>query len=133
MTSTESMSTTDVQVRRRHAESYLAAAELVHELGDDADVEAIANVVGSLAVLAGIAAADTICGAALGVRSSSKTHGDAVELLRRVDKGAALAPTLNRLLGAKTRTQYSPSLLSTGQADDMLGWARRLVELAGSF
>lgn len=125
------MTGSDVATRRRHAESYLAAAELVEDLGDDADVDAVANVVGSLCVLAGIAAVDAICGHALGERSSATSHEAAAVLLRRVQGGAELTPAFNRLLSAKTRTQYSPALLSTAQAKQMLIWARRLVEAMG--
>lgn len=118
-----------VRVRRRHAESYLSAADLVVELGDDADVDAIANVVGSLAVLAGIAAADAICGRALGERSASESHADAVTLLAKVS-GDRLAPTLRRLLQSKSDSQYSPLLLSAARARDMLEWSRKLVNEA---
>jgi hypothetical protein len=126
---TSPMSAEGVRVRRRHAESYLSAADLVTELGDDADIDAIANVIGSLAVLAGIAAADAICGRALGERSASESHADAVDLLARVS-GDRLAPTLRRLLQSKTDTQYSPRLLSSARARDMLEWARKLVNEA---
>jgi len=124
----ERMTGADVAARRRHAESYLASAELVEDLGDDADVDAVANVVGSLCVLAGIAAVDAICGHALGERSSAPSHDAATVLLRKVQGGAELAPVFNRLLSSKTRTQYSPALLTTSQAQEMLTWARRLVE-----
>lgn len=123
------MSAVQVRTRRRHAESYLSAADLVVELGDHADIDAIANVVGSLAVLAGIAAADAICGRALGERSASESHTDAVDLLGRV-KGDRLAPTLRRLLQSKSDTQYSPLLLSAARARDMLEWSRKLVKEA---
>ncbi|MEO8095889.1 MAG: hypothetical protein ABI632_13295 [Pseudolysinimonas sp.] len=120
------MSAEQVRVRRRHAESYLAAADLVVDLSDDADIDTVANVVGSLAVLAGIAATDSICGRALGIRSASESHFDAIELLSQV-AGVRLAPTLKRLLQGKTDTQYSPLLLSPSKSRDMLDWARRLV------
>ena len=127
---TSSMNAVAVAARRSHAQSYLSAADLVVELGDDADIDAIANVVGSLAVLAGIAAADAICGRALGVKSSSESHADAVDLLAKVN-GDKLAPTLRRLLSSKSDTQYSPRLLSPARARDMLEWARKLVAEAG--
>ena len=120
------MNAAAITMRRRHSQSYLSAADLVVELGDDADVDAIANVVGSLAVLAGIAAADALCGRALGRRSVSESHADAAELLSSV-RGDRLAPTLRRLLQAKTDTQYSPLLISARKSRDMLEWARKLV------
>jgi hypothetical protein len=56
------MDRTAVLTRRQHAHSFIDAADLVLQLGHDAGISYIANTVGSLAVLAGIAAADAICG-----------------------------------------------------------------------
>lgn len=123
------MSAHDVRVRTRHAGAYVRAAIVVLELGDDADEDAIANVVGSLAVLAGIAAADAITGRALGRRSASESHADAVDLLGSLE-GDGLAPTLRRLLQAKADAQYSPRLISMRLANDMLGWAQKLLREA---
>jgi hypothetical protein len=53
-------------------------------------------------VLAGIAAADAVCCSALGRRSRSQNHRDAVALVRQVfPAGPAAARHLERLLGLK--------------------------------
>lgn len=93
-----------------------------------ADDPASTNVVGSIAVLAGIAASDAICGRALGERSSSDDHAAAVAFLERVEGAKTLASALGRLLSEKNKTQYSAALLAPGRARDMLGWAKRLVD-----
>jgi hypothetical protein len=61
----------------------------------------------SCAVLAGIAAADAACCKALGARSRSQDHRDAVALVRRVAPGGPdAANQLERLLGWKDQAQY---------------------------
>lgn len=67
--------------RRRIAQKYLEVAELIAT----EDGTAI-NVAVGLAVLAGIAAADSICIAATGERYSGQDHAAAAELLGRVDR-----------------------------------------------
>ena len=118
----------EVDVRARHARSYLQAAQLVHDLGDDADVDTVTTVVASLAVLSGIAAADAICGRSLGRRSASTSHGDAVALLATVTGGKPLSNDLSRLVTAKTNVHYSSMLITAATAEDLLSYARRLVD-----
>ncbi|MEQ1737473.1 MAG: hypothetical protein ABL886_13845, partial [Rhodoglobus sp.] len=60
------MSASDVAARAAQARSFLQAARLTEEFSD-LGATAAANVAASNAVLAGIAAADAICGKALGV------------------------------------------------------------------
>lgn len=124
------MSAAEARVRLRHAESFLAAAQLVVELGSDADIDADANVIGSLASLAGIAAVDAICGTALGVRSTSPSHSEAVALLERVAGARELVATFKRLEQLKSASQYTPHILAEGRSKDMLSWAAKLVEAA---
>jgi hypothetical protein len=69
---TRRMTKSEVQARRAHAHSFLQAADLAHQFGDEADIVAKGNTVGSLAVLAGIAAADAVCGALLGERAAGQ-------------------------------------------------------------
>lgn len=122
------MSKSDVETRAEHARSFLAAADLVLDLGQDAGVVSVNNLIGSLAVLAGIAAADAICGSALGERAAGENHQEAVALLRRVSAvGDNSAAQPKRLLDVKTTTQYSPVLLGDGKATQLLSIARRLV------
>jgi hypothetical protein len=118
----------EARARARHAHAFLAAAELVVELGEDAGIDDIGNTVASLAVLAGIAAGDAVCGATLGERAAGADHGDAVALLKRSRPGAVLAPHLMRLVGSKTEAQYSPALMSAARADGLLTSARRMVD-----
>lgn len=118
----------EVSVRARHAHAFLDAAELILLLGDDAGIEAVPNLIGSLAVLSGIAAADAICGGSRGERAG-ENHLDAVDLLRRsVEPGSTAPAQLKRLLTAKSTTQYSGQLIGRVKAFELLTAARRLVE-----
>lgn len=123
------MSKIDIETRSAHARAFLTAADLIVDLGPDAGIEQSSNLIGSLAVLAGIAAADAMCGHALGERAGGENHADAVALLRRGSAvGDKSAAQLKRLLDAKTTTQYSPILIGDGKAAQLLEVARRLVE-----
>jgi hypothetical protein len=104
------------------------AAELVETLADDAGIDSKANLIGSLAVLAGIAASDAICGAALGERAAGENHAEAVSVLKRATPpGDSSSAQLKRLLDAKTTTQYSPILIGDAKASELLTTARRLL------
>lgn len=106
------MSKSDVRARAGHAVAFLTAADLVVQFGEDAGIDEASNLIGSLAVLAGIAASDAICGTLLGERAAGENHGEAIALLRRCGPRATSATAqLKRLLDAKTTTQYSPLLL----------------------
>jgi hypothetical protein len=71
----------DARIRRSHARKFLEVAEIA--AGEhDQDAE-YASVAASLAVLAGIAAADAACCKALGVRSRSQDHHEAEKYLRK--------------------------------------------------
>lgn len=89
--------------RRRKAiqfrDAFTTVAEFADEPGDVADVCV------TLAVHAGVAAADVVCCAAMGRYHSGPGHRDAVELLRRVDP--KLARYLQALLELKTLAGYS--------------------------
>lgn len=91
----------DEDVRRgrmRKAEQFARAAEGILGLVDDAADVADAYV--TLCVHAGIAAADVICAARLGLHSRGEDHGQAVTLLATVERDAA--SHLRSLLGVKT-------------------------------
>jgi hypothetical protein len=123
------MSASDVSTRATHARAFLAAAELIDSLGEDAGIESRTNMLGALAVLAGIAASDAICGRALGERAAGENHADAVVVLKRATPPGDSAPAqLKRLLDAKTTTQYSPMLLGESKSSELLSTARRLVD-----
>lgn len=86
-----------------------------------------ATVAAANAISAAIAAADAICGAELGERSSSGDHREAAALLARVHGGADLARRLRRLLAQKTQTQYG-GYVTSKVARDVNASARRIVE-----
>lgn len=89
--------------RLAKAEQFADAAATVHELADEAGDVADAYV--TLCVQAGIAAADTICAARLGLHSQGESHDDAISLLAKVDK--TCSRHLKTLLDQKTRAGYS--------------------------
>lgn len=108
------------------AESFLDAAELV--TADESDV-ANPGVAAALAVLAGIAASDAACCAKLGVRARGQSHDEAVAVLATVAPGGAnMAKDLSRLLNRKDGSRYGVAFVSAGDAERMIGWARRLLE-----
>lgn len=90
--------------RLRQAEKHLEVAELV---AGEVSSAGSANAATSSAVLAGIAASDAACCHALGKRSRSDDHRDAVELLKQVTPGGPQAANdLALLLGLKDESQY---------------------------
>jgi hypothetical protein len=120
----------DAAIRLRHAESFVLVAELALDQPDE-PAFALTSVAGSLAVLAGIAAADAACCAALGRRARGQGHDAAIPLLRTITPGgAAMARDLGRLLALKDDAQYGVLVLSPERARSAAGWARRLVAAA---
>lgn len=120
---TSTCSRAEARERLQHAQRYVEAASLV--LGE----EEFAGVAASLAVLAGIAAADAACCARIGQRHRGQDHRAAQELLATVAPGgSAMARDLGRLLDRKDDAHYG--LLSVAPADEgrMVEWAMRLVE-----
>ena len=108
---TRPMTRADASTRQRHAHAFLNAANLVIELGDEAGIPDIGNTVGSLAVLAGIAAGDAICGATLGQRAAGESHGEAVALLRRSERGKrprAVARSADRVEERRAICRHHP-------------------------
>lgn len=81
------------------------------------------------AVLAGINAKDAICLRLTGATRKSENHAAAfAELKAAGPAGAALAPTLARLLKMKTRAQYQSAAVSASDATNAVHWATKLVE-----
>lgn len=109
--------------RRRIAQKYLEVAELIAT----EDGTAI-NVAVGLAVLAGIAAADSICIAATGERYSGQDHTAAAELLGRVDRN--LGRRLRDLVDLKPASHYGESLLNVRDRTKAIRAARALVDNA---
>ncbi|MFZ4720570.1 MAG: hypothetical protein ACOYMR_14160 [Ilumatobacteraceae bacterium] len=117
---TKSISATEARGRRLVAEKYLDVATLI-----DSEDGAAINVCVGVAVLAGIAAADAICGAALGHRYSGSDHQAAADLLERVD--SALAKRLRDLVDLKGVSHYGYSILSSKDRKVALKSAAALV------
>ncbi|MBB4662070.1 hypothetical protein [Conexibacter arvalis] len=90
-----------------------------------------ANVAASLAVLAGIAASDAACCAALGRRSRGQDHRDAEALLGEVVPGGDVAAKrLRRLLNLKDAAQYGFIHVSGAELRAVLRQAEALVDFA---
>ena len=97
----------------------------------DSSSEWFRTVAVSLYVLAGIAAGDALCAAALGKRSRGQDHREAVRLLSTVEPdGAAHASSLRTLLDYKDGAHYSPSLIDQAAEKKALRAAQSLVEAA---
>jgi hypothetical protein len=120
--------TAEAQSRLRTARAYLEVAALVL---DERDRDEYLNVSAGLAVLAGIAASDSICCARLRSRHRGDDHRGAAELLRRATPdGSELAVTLLRLLDLKDEAHYGVMVVAPRKARDAHKWATRLVERA---
>ncbi|UZN02189.1 hypothetical protein [Cellulomonas sp. S1-8] len=85
-----------------------------------------AQVAAALAVLAGIAAADAVCGHALGQYSRAQGHREAIDLLTSVDE--TLAKQLGLLLAQKDNAHYSPRAMSAVTVTQLVRAAGHLVE-----
>ena len=109
--------------RRQVGEKYLEVAGVV-ESEDGAAI----NVCVGLLVLAGIAAGDAICAAALGERYSGTDHAAAAVLLGRVDR--RLGSRLKSLADLKPGAHYGNALLSPRQRDAAMKAARALIDAA---
>jgi hypothetical protein len=118
----------DAQLRLGHAQSFIEVAERVFE---EYALDDYGNVATSLAVLAGIAASDAACCAALGRRSRSQDHHDAEGLLAEVRTGGAeAARDLRRLLAVKDEAQYGVIHIGAANTKAALRCARRLVQVS---
>ena len=87
--------------------SYAAKAEEFAEAASD--LEAGRNIAAtSLAIHAGINAADAVCGARLGQRAAGEDHDQVLVLLRQAGPdGAEVERELRRLLPLKTKAEYA--------------------------
>ncbi|MFD7074635.1 hypothetical protein ACFV9G_10515 [Nocardioides sp. NPDC059952] len=113
--------------RLEQARKFLEVAELLEPV----DTPAEGNVAGSLAVLAGIAAADAACCAALGRRSRGQDHKAALDLVRQIEPaGREAAKKLDQLLDIKDAAQYGVISLSGSSLKTALRSASYLVEFA---
>lgn len=106
------------------AEEYLEAAGAELEAG-----RAIAAA--SLAVHAGINAADAVTGLRLGQRAAGQDHDEVLALLRQAGTdGAAMERDLLRLLPLKTKAEYDPDDIPRATAGRAVEWATRCLGVA---
>jgi hypothetical protein len=111
------------------ARKYLEVADLV--AGEDGPDSIDVSV--GLAVLAGIAAADAACCAALGESSRSEDHRDAADLLRQVTpNGDRAAKEFERLIDFKDTAHYGFTHLAPPVRTSALRRAAALVAFAES-
>ena len=128
----QACSKADAATRLRHASSFLEVAQLVADEGEDLDY---ASVSAALAVLAGIAASDAACCAALGRRARGQDHREAVALVERIKpSGDKAAASLRRLLSLKNEAHYGLYDVGGGrlkaalrQASDLVAFAQDIV------
>jgi HEPN domain-containing protein len=110
------------------ARAHLAKAE---EFADAARANLDAhrhNAATSDAVVSGINSKDAICLTLTGRTAKTDNHHRAVAELQASSRdGAALAPTLDRLLRLETESQYHTTSVANTDADNAIGWAEKLL------
>lgn len=117
----------EARTRLQHARVFVDTAELALDVDDDARL----NVSASLAVLAGIAASDAACCAALGRRARGQDHREAVALLAGVAAiGPEIGKDLARLLDMKDNAPYGVLYVGEAKARQAVKWALRMVAAA---
>lgn len=101
---TQACSKEQARNRLGHARKFLKVAEMT--AGEAGDVE-YASAAAALAVLAGIAASDAACCAALGRHARGQDHQQATRLIEQVEPGGQrAAQALRRLLSLKDEAQF---------------------------
>lgn len=126
-TRTQDCGKADAKTRLADARQHLAYAELHGRNSKPAERKASV----ATAVLAAIAAADAACCHALGERSRSDDHRDAVNLVNHVAPGGdAAGKKLQRLLSLKDASQYGFGGMAAQKHDVVIRHARALVEFA---
>ena len=113
--------------RSSSAQKFLEVARLIESEDDGA----LRSVAASLAVLAGIAAADAACCSALGRRSRGDDHHDAEALVAMIlPDGSEAATALRRLINLKDKAQYGIIHVSRDDLKAAMRQAERLVDFA---
>ena len=127
------MTKEDARQRAATAREHLQVAE--EHFGyaaQSAGRSASAQVSVSNAILAGIAAADAICGKILATRAADQDHKAAADLLTTVQPdGAVLAAKFRRLVADKTLLQYG-GFCTAKTAGEMTKCARDLIDSMAS-
>ena len=112
----------DARAHLAKAREFLDAGRLTLDLE-------LFNAATSNAVVSGINSKDAICLRLTGTTHKTDQHIEAVaELKAAGPAGAALAPTLSRLLRLKTKSQYQSASISAVDAGKAIEWAARLLE-----
>lgn len=128
-TRTQACGPNEARQRLRHAKSFLEVAELAADVHDP-NLE-YGSVAVSVAILAGIAAADSACCQELSHRSRSDDHHDAEVLLEQIRPGGKQAASqLRQLISLKDAAHYGFVNVTTPQLKHSLRQAGRLVEFA---
>lgn len=116
-----------VRIRFHDAETRMVSAELQLDGSSPHEWKHAAEI----AVSAGIAASDAICGHVLGYKVASESHRDAVDALRAATD-AATAKHLDALLAVKSAQSYGDRLPIKADASRSVTHARRLVDAAAT-
>ncbi len=118
----------DARIRLRQAEAYLKVAVLC--LDDQTDVDT-PGVAASLAVLAAIAAGDSVCCYELGKRSRAQDHAQAEALIATIaPSGQSMSKKFRDVVMAKGDSHYGLSTVSTAKARQLVNKAAQLTEWA---
>ena len=125
---TEKCSSHDRKGRMEKARQFSIATSLLDQFVDDDRDLGDAYV--TLCVHAGIAAADVLCCARLGVHASGQDHAAAAALLDRVN--TELGKDLRRLLGLKTKAGYGATRSGPADRKSAGRAASRLVDAAST-
>lgn len=126
---TQVCGTPQARQRLKQAQSFLEVAELTADV-NDLSLE-YASVAASVAILAGIAAADAACCQELGERSRSDDHHHAETLIEQVTPGGKRAASqLRQLLDLKDTAHYGFISISAPELKRSLRQARHLIKFA---
>lgn len=118
----------EARTRLSVAQAYLEAARMVLKEHERDEYLSVAT---GNAVLAGIAASDSICCTRLGKMHRGPDHSRAADLLAiAVPDGKRLSQTLVRLLDLKDESHYGIVISSVRKARDAVKWAATLVARA---
>lgn len=106
-------------------------AELIVDERDENASLLYSSAAASLAVLAGIAAADAACCAVLQERSRSRNHHDAEGLVAQIEPdGKQAARGLRELVNLKDKAQYGVLAVGPTELTAVMRKARQLVAFA---
>jgi hypothetical protein len=125
---TEPCDRTQASVRLAQARKFL---EMARRVGEEEAKESL-SVSAALAVLSGIAASDAACCAALGRRSRSQDHQEAIGLVSDiVPGGPEAAKQLQKLRNLKDTASYGTVFVSRPKVTGAIRQAGDIVDFAG--